>query len=137
MFIFRNRPVSIMVLSAVLLHLVWAVALFIDPSGVGATAASALHRWIPLPWLPWVIVTCAFMALTALSTRPLWFVLLLVPQQILLMMSASGAVDAIWLGQFADGVVRTRAFLVVDQSYSIVIMLGHTAAIIMYARGRR
>ena len=134
---FKGRPISIMILSAVILHLVWAVTLLVDASGVGATAVSALHRIVPMPFLPWVIIGCGMLAIAAVAARPLWFVLLLIPQQILLMISASGAIDAIWLGQFADGVLRSRAFLMVDQSYSIILMLGHTAAIFTYAYGRR
>src|SRR5687767_15114475 len=119
MFIFRSRPVSIMVLFAVALHLVWAAILFVDDAALGATALSALHRWIPMPWLTWVILLAALCALLAMGIRYPWVLLLLLPQQVLLIMSASGAVEAIWIAQFADGVVRPRAFLAADQFYSI------------------
>lgn len=134
MFIFRDRAVSIMVLSAVALHFIWATILMVDQDALGATALSALHRHIPMPWLMWVIATAALMALLALVVRAPLFLLMLLPQQILLMMSAAGAVEAIWLGQFADGVVRSRGFLAADQCYSIIVAIGHTAAIIVHAR---
>ncbi len=56
------------------------------------------------------------------------------PQQILLMMSAAGAVESMWLGQFADGVLRPHTFIIADQIYSILAAIGHTVAIIMHAR---
>lgn len=123
-----------MVLFAVGLHLVWASILFVDDAALGATAVNALHRWIPMPWLTWVILFAALFAVVALAVRPPWFLLLLLPQQILLIMSAAGAVEAIWIAQFADGVIRPRAFLAADQFYSILAAIGHTAAIITHAR---
>lgn len=78
----------------------------------------------------------ATLALIGLFVRPIWFILLLTPQQLLLTMSATGAIEAIWISQFADGVVRSRAFLAADQSYSIIVAIGHTAAIASHAWGR-
>ncbi len=62
-----------------------------------------------------------------------WVVVLLLPQQILLMMGVSGAIEAIWLSQFADGVLRPRAFIAADQINSVLAAIGHTVAIISHA----
>ena len=121
-----------MVLFAIALHFAWALILFIDDSALGATAIHALYRWIPMPWLMLVIVGAAMLALISIVSKPPWFVILLLPQQVLLVMSAAGAVEAIWLAQFADGVVRPRAFLAADQFYSILACIGHTVAIIAH-----
>ena len=132
MFLFRNRPVSIMVLFAIALHFVWATILSFDDSALGVTAINALHRWIPMPWLVGVIGGAAVLASIAITARPPWFVVLLLPQQILLVMSAAGAIEAIWLAQYADGILRTRAFLAADQFYSILACVGHTIAIVAH-----
>lgn len=135
----RNRHLSIMVLFAIALHYVWAVSLYVDSESMNATALYAIQKWIghfgqhaTLVALPIV----ATVALFGLFVRPMWFVIFLIPQQILLTMSAVGALEAIWISQFADGVVRSRGFLVADQSYSILASIGHTAAIFFHAWGR-
>lgn len=133
MFIFRQRYVSVMILSAVVLHFLWAGCVFYSDDALGPTGVAALARYIPAVILPWSILTAAVLALVALSLRPAWFLLMLMPQQILLLMSASGAIEAIWLGQFADGVVRSRVFLLADQFYSILVCIGHTTAIALHA----
>jgi len=133
MFIFRARPVSIMVMYAVSLHYVWSVILLVDDAALGVTAIDALHRYIPMPWLTWALASVASLALIAMAAQPPWFVVLLLPQQIFLLMSAAGAVEAIWIGQYADGVLRDRTFIAADQFYSILACLGHTVAIVAHA----
>lgn len=130
-----GRSFSIMILYAVTLHLAWATILQFDPSAMDATALHALSRWGLSPTsLSILIAACAIAALAALSTRkPTWMLFLLLPQQILLMMSASGAIEAIWVSQFADGVVRPRGFIAADQLYSVLAAVGHTTAIIRHA----
>lgn len=129
-----DRPISIMVVYAILLHVAWAVIILVDDAAVNATAVNALFRWIhPAPLLALVIGVAAALAIVGLFTRVPWIVLLLMPQQILLMMSAAGAIEAIWIAQFADGVIRPRAFLAADQLYSVLAAIGHTVAIIAHA----
>lgn len=133
MITFRDHSVSIMVSYAVALHLAWAVILLFDHSATNATALHALHRYIALPFLPPVIAGAALVAAYAMWSNSSWTLVLLLPQQILLMMSAAGAVEAIWLSQFADGVIRARAFIAADQLYSVLAAIGHTLAIIAHA----
>lgn len=134
MITFRDHSVSIMVSYAVALHLSWAIILLIDGSATNATAVHALHRYIALPLLPPVIAGAALFAVWGMISNSPWTLVLLLPQQILLMMSAAGAVEAIWLSQFADGVIRARAFIAADQLYSVLAAIGHTLAIIAHAR---
>lgn len=131
MLIFRGHRLSIMVLFAVALHLWWTLMILIDRSAVNATGIASLHRFIfPAGLLAAVLFAAAVMAFAALFIRRPWMVLLLLPQQVLLMMSAAGALEAIWLAQFADGVLRPRAFIAADQMYSVLAAIGHTMAII-------
>lgn len=130
-----KRLISIMVLYAIALHLTWAVLVANDASAVNATAVNALFKYVHDPsMVAWILVGAAGCATVGLFTRVPWIVLLLIPQQIILMMSAAGAVEAIWLAQFADGVIRSRAFLAADQCYSIWAAIGHTIAIVAHAR---
>ena len=130
----NDRSISIMVLYAIALHLSWSFILLFDHGAINATAVHALARYIyPVGLLVWVIAGAALAALVALLTRSIWTVVLLLPQQVLLMMSASGAVEAIWLSQFADGVIRSRAFIAADQLYSVLAAIGHTMAITIHA----
>lgn len=132
--VFHNRMISIMVLFAIVLHLVWAWLLVFDPSPLNVNAIDALYRYIhPAPVLIVVIMSAALMALAGIFTTKPWILLLLIPQQALLMMSAAGAIESMWLGQFADGVLRPHSFIVADQIYSVLAAVGHTTAIIFHA----
>lgn len=129
-----QRPVLIMVLFAITLHLFWASCLLIDLSPLGVNAINALHRFIqPPPLLIATLVSVAVLAGIGIFHRNRWAVLLLIPQQIILFMSASGALQSAWLGQFADGVMRPHTFIATDQIYSILLAVFHTVAIMAHA----
>jgi hypothetical protein len=57
---------------------------------------------------------------------------MLLPQQTLLMISACGAILAIYFSRYADGVVRPRPFIAADQIHVILAALGHTTAVVAY-----
>jgi hypothetical protein len=134
MLVLRGHPVSIMVMFAIALHLWWALMIALDPSALNATGLSSLYRYIHSPQLLVLVVAgAALMAVAGMFARAPWMVMLLLPQQVLLMMSAAGVIEAIWLAQFADGVVRPRAFIAADQMYSVLAAVGHTLAIISRA----
>lgn len=129
-----RRPVSIMVLYAVTLHVWWAFLILLDKSALGATGPAALGQWVHSPTLlAAVIAGAAGLAAIAMFTHRPWVLLFLVPQQMLLMAVAAGAVEAMWLGQFADGVLRPRAFIAADQAPSVLGAIGHTIAMILQA----
>ena len=131
-----NRPLSIMVMYAIVLHACWTVILLFDATAINATAVNAIYRFIEsAPLLALTLGICTCSAIVGLFTRSPIIVILLMPQQVILMMSAAGAVEAIWNSQFADGVIRDRGFIAADQLYSVIAALGHTVAII--AHGRR
>ena len=138
MLIVRGRQVSIMVLFAIALHLWWTLMILVDQSALNATGLSSLYRYIhPASLLAGVVGGAAVMAFVGLFVRRYpWLIILLIPQQALLMMSAIGALDAMWLAQFADGVLRPRAFIAADQMYSVLAAIGHTMAIIARAMDR-
>lgn len=135
MFYVKNHPVSIMVMYAVTLHLWWCAMIMTDDSAMNATPVNAIHRYVHSPtMLSGLLLVVAVLALSGTFCRKPYLVLLLVPQQIILLMSAAGVIEAVWLGQFADGVVRSRVFIATDQANSVVACIGHTAALIAHAR---
>lgn len=132
-----QRPISLMVLFAITLHLEWARLLFRSDVVLKVNAIHALTQW-PLKYfagsatgLAIVIATVAVMALIGLFLNPPWVVPLLVPQQLLLLFSAGGAINSIYLGHFADGALYPPDFIEGDQMYSILAAGFHTVAIIM------
>lgn len=58
--------------------------------------------------------------------------LLLLPQQALVVLTMLGGLTAIFTAQFADGVIRPRAFLLIDQSPIILLGLGHSWAMLKH-----
>lgn len=134
MFSIGNRRVSLLICSAIFLHLFWAAMIALDRAALNANAINALYRYIQSPIvLAGLLVTSSVLAGVALVIRSAWSPLLLIPQQIVLMASASGSIDSIWIGQFADGVIRSSVFIAADQIYAVILAVGHTFAIIMHA----
>lgn len=71
----------------------------------------------------------AFLASIGLvAPKPAGFFFLL-PQQTVLLLSAIGALGAMISGTFADGIVRSSAFLVADQAPVVVAAVLHTISI--------
>ena len=124
-----------MVMYAVVLHLTWAVLVWLDPAAVNSTPVHSIFRFIRSETiLPFVLVCAAALALIGNLSRNHWALLLLIPQQTILMMAASGSIDAIWTSQYADGEVRNQAFIAADQANSILAAFGHTWALVRLAR---
>ena len=134
MILHRDYDVPIIILYALLLHLGWAYLITSNLMALNATGLNSLYRLIPHPTLLVIILVCAsILAGTSLATRKAWLVLLIIPQQILLMFSAAGAIEAMYLGQFADGIHRSRQFIEADQ-FALVSAAGwHTIGVIAHA----
>ncbi len=133
MFKIRGQRISVMVLFAVTLHFFWAFAILTDPLALGATGISSLYRWIhPGALLVAVLCGASTLTLTGLTLRYPWSFVMLIPQQLLLMMSAAGAIEAVFLSQYADGVLRHWTFIAADQAYSVIAAMGHTLAMAFF-----
>jgi hypothetical protein len=124
---------------AMTMHLIWAWAVWMDISAVNATTFHALYKLFPnREMLIAILVVATVMAGASLLVKvrgePLiaavrWGVFLLAPQQIILMVCAAGAIGAMWLGQFADGVLRSQYFIISDQIGPVLIAVGHSVVI--------
>jgi len=120
---------------AIVLHLVWAACMFFDPETVSATAVSGPYAVLRSIWLlDWVLVCAAIMGAIGIFMPMPLSVMLLLPQQTLLQMSAAAAVGAMVASQFADGVTRPRGFITADQIHIVLAALLHAAAIIRLSR---
>lgn len=128
---FSNRY-PLVIFYAISLHLTQAISLAVDPSVGGITSLYTIQRLLHSREL--TIVTICFVALVALyglMQEKRWLAILLtLPQQFFLFIASYGAIDAIIQGRFADGVLRSRWFLLADQSPTIFAAAGHTFAIL-------
>jgi hypothetical protein len=120
---------------AVLLHITWVVSLLVDSSSTHATAVHGPAVLFPnhygLALLLTTVAACAtgaiFMELSRLK------IALLVPQQIMLGISAAATIQAMSLGHFADGVGRPRGFIISDQVPAVIALIVHSCTILYLA----
>lgn len=66
---------------------------------------------------------------------PEWSIIIGLPQQLLLMISAGSSLWAVLLSQYADGAPRHWAFIFADQLPAILAALCHTGALIAFHGG--
>ena len=128
----RYSPINWIVWYAIIQHAVWAFTLLVSDAPMGITAIDALRVFTDNR----IVMASMYFAASLLSLRALLRdkldsnnVLLLIPQQFFLMLSAYGAVKSMWIGAFADGVIRPHEFLIADQLPAVLIGVMHTLAI--------
>jgi hypothetical protein len=116
---------------AVLLHIGWGCLLLVSPSPYGATA---LHIYHDLPRIPMAgaLFLASGLAAWAVTRRQpsLRSLSALLPQQVLLTLSAYAAIAAVIAGHYGDGLPRPRLFILADQAPAILALILHTAAVI-------
>jgi hypothetical protein len=124
---------------AVLLHFLWGILLILgNDSILNITAIHSIIKYIPIHnplfhgLLFFIVGGCAGIGLLRKKLNPITALCLIIPQQILLIISAEGAIVAMIQSAFADGVIRPRAFLIADQCPVIIATLLHTFALLRY-----
>lgn len=128
----KPRPVWI-IWYAVALHALWGVLVLAHRAAEGATPLSVYR---PLPRLA---VGLALLAAAALATygisrtrqHPALSLLALMPQQGLLAVSTMASVAAVARGEYGDGVVRPRLFILADQAPIILALVLYTVALVV------
>jgi hypothetical protein len=115
-------------------HVIWIVALCIDPVAMHATPLSTLAECVNYSPVALVfgLATSALATLAAMSPASrvgYRTIALLIPQQFFMLIAAGGSIVAIYNGHYADGVQRTSAFILADQSPWILAALLYTASI--------
>lgn len=135
----RWTPITVLIASG--LHLTWSAGLLLDPASQNATAIHALMlltdsaRWAGLILLVVALLALggAFLHIHQRVAR----IFLMLPQQVILIMSSVAALSAMAARSFADGVQRPFWFIVVDQIPVILIAAGYLLSLSrMIAEGK-
>lgn len=129
-------PISICV--ACVMHAIWAIGLALEPSSINATGLFTVMIIANDPLAAAAIygAVATLAILGVMSSRTELRVILITPQQVILWFSVVGAIHAMYLGQYADGVQRAHWFLIVDQIPVVLVSIGHTAALLLIAERR-
>lgn len=134
-----RNPYPIVILLAIAQHVIWAICLMVDQTALGVTGMFGIKHLpfaTPFPVI-FVLFAIASMAMFAIwQANWLVRVLFMMPQQFVLCVSAGGAIISMWSGVFADGTVRSSAFLIVDQIPGVLLAAGHTVAVFQAAAVR-
>lgn len=127
-----NFPI---ILFAIMQQSFVGLSILFDGSARNATSVHVLDMLLPRGGEPFLLFLAAGLAALGFWCRKrVDNVLMLMPQQLLLYMSAGGAAEAILTGHFADGVIRSRAFLLADQCPMVLIAIFHTWAMMLILR---
>lgn len=133
----RRVHISAVIAYAICLHALWAALLITDQSVKKITAIASLTQYVTYPWGAALFFTVAALACVGLFAQGRRVrLLLLLPQQAILFLSAGGAMEAIWVSHFPDGYVASRAFIAADQFPAILVAIAHTWAILQQVRTR-
>lgn len=122
------------ILFCIIVHLYTAFNLVLFPESAGSTTVAAPINFFGstgLAGMAYLLV--ALTALFAMRVPYPYGVLMLLPQQALLIMATIGIVEAVWLGHFADGVPRPRAFIAQDHCELPLMCFFHAGVVIMRA----
>ena len=134
----RHNPIVDLVCA---LHALWAICLIVDASPdnpvMAITGISSTARFFPSRvGMAVLFGGASVMAFCGeFAARRVTAVLWMIPQQVLLLICALGAAQAIFAASFADGVIRTHQFLAADQGPLILLMMFHTTAMFSDRRG--
>ena len=123
-------------LCAILLHLLWGLALLVAPTQLMTTPLAYFIRGFGQQRAGTLLLAVAALGLWGVY-RPGWQGLFLGSwQNITLWVSASSGIISIIRGHYADGVIRSAWFISSDQLPIILFALLHTCALALY-HGRK
>lgn len=113
------------------LHWVWGALLLSSPAPLNITAINSLTHFgfVSAPYVGILFLTVAFLAAISRATPKAVSIFFILPQQLVLFVSAIGAVSAMTTGTFADGVERPIPFLIADQAPAVLIALFHITSV--------
>jgi len=128
----RNFPI---IMLATWVQAATAMVLLFDQDARFATSVHTLSLIFPDGMLPGILFWGAAMAVSGFYLeRKVSTLLCLIPQQVLLYLSAGGAIKAIVTAQYADLVVRSMGFIAVDQIWAVSIAGFHSWALLLILR---
>lgn len=127
-------PGFLAVWAAIALHLTWIGALTVPGNKAfyatpvhtvwGACGQSSLYTLLLISTVVIIAAIGTFRNVTAGQK-----IVYLMPQQLLLGISAAGAMLAMYHGHFADGVARDNTFIIADQMAVVLTWTFHTVAL--------
>jgi hypothetical protein len=121
------------ILYACLLHYVWALLLALSPAAAHSTPVAVIVSALGGRWQAVAaLLACAVLAQLAPLARRVLLPVFLVPQQLLLLMSAGAGLYAASAGHYADGVARGWPFILGDQAPVILVAFLYTTALLTY-----
>jgi hypothetical protein len=129
----QNYRTRFVIWFAILLHLVWAGCLMNSASPLGVTAIFGLRAFgFNVPAIVFVLITASLFAAMSLirDKHDITNLVMVLPQQCLLVLSANSALHAMMTGAFADGVPRPTEFMVADQAPAIILATLHACAVV-------
>jgi hypothetical protein len=136
MLIYKDHPISLMILYAIALHIIWGPLLLYDPTVAKVTGLAAIRLLLPYPWASIGLISAALLSFWGLFVFNRFIAaVMLIPQQFFLMTAAFGAIFAIYEHRF-PGVIGqefTRPFMFASQLPSILAAIGHTVALLIVA----
>lgn len=136
-----SRPGGLLFIYACILQLVWSVLILYSPQALLVTPLLGLTQLIGINhiFVSSILFFTDLAAIYFLAKKDLKAsnFIYLIPQQIILLLSAFGCLQAVILGHYADGVVRSHLFILADQLPNILIAFLYTIAILGWFNTRR
>jgi hypothetical protein len=131
----RNR-VAVAIFDVIAgMHVLWAVLLLVDEQSFGATALNGLDSLTSnVAVIAILLFVASGMAVWSTFVAPPSAALLALPQQAVLYLTTVNAIQAVTSAQYADGVPRSWAFILADQSPIFALVILQSVAI--WARTR-
>lgn len=118
---------------ASLLHLIWAVSVLIDKDAKSITSIHILFSMTSSTWVMAVFLTLLSIAAIIGSILParhrVYRVLLLVPQQCILIMSSLGVSEVMISGVLPDGTSRPHGTLIASLAPIILMTCGYAISL--------
>lgn len=120
---------------------IWGAVILFHPEAMKATPMSTLAQFFNQSQYALSVallssVAATFTALAFDNRVDVRSMILLIPQQFLMVMAAGGSVLAVYQGEYADGVQRSHWFILADQLPWILAALFYTFSIVEHF-GRR
>ena len=116
------------------LHLTWAALVSFDGAAMMTTPLAALAHIFGYHWLLAAVFVAAAICATAGCMFPVHIsgLILMIPQQAILITAASGAMEAILSGMYPDGTMRWWGFILADQVALVLLAPAYTIGILSF-----
>lgn len=115
-------------------HMAWACLVLSNPASLGATPLKPLYVVSP-EYTAAMLFAASGLALAAMRRAPGGVTAaMMVPQQFLMILAASGSLTAILSAQYGDGEFRPLSFIAADQSIHVILALWHVFVLATWFR---